>query len=38
MNQITIHGRMVRDPELKTCPAAAQRVEELFRQKADAMN
>ena len=27
-----------RDPELKTCPAAAARVEELFRQKADAMN
>ena len=27
-----------RDPELKTCPAAAERVEELFRQKADAMN
>ena len=27
-----------RDPELKSCPAAAERVEELFRQKADAMN
>ena len=29
---------LARDPELQTCPATAERIEELFRQNANSMN